>query len=161
MALKISTGSVTQMLGASGGTPEGKGIAEQFNLGVLHIFGSPRPADADTAETGTLLAIITNASGAYTAADGTNGLTFDDPVAGVLSKEPTQVWSGVGLATGTAVWYRFYPVGASVTGDSTSVARIDGSVGSGSTYDINMSSTSIVAEATQTIDTFTWTMPQA
>lgn len=160
MALKLSTGLVNQILGLAAGSPAGKGLGELFELGVLKIYGSPRPADADSTETGTLLCTITDASGTYTPADGTNGLSFDDPASGVLSKEPTQTWSGVAVASGTAVWYRFYPVGTSVTGATTTIARIDGSIGT-SGADLNMSSTSIVSGATQTVDSFTWTMPQS
>ena len=37
-----------------------------------------------------------------------NGLKFALTALGVANKDPAQAWSGIGLATGTAGWFRFY-----------------------------------------------------
>ena len=91
-----------------------------------------------------------------------NGLRWANAAAGVLTKDSTQTWSGVAVATGTAGWCRFE---AAVTDggalDSTeSVKRMDGSV-STSGAELNLSATSIVNTATQTVDTFSCTLPTA
>jgi len=129
MAFRLSTGLRNQLLGLSGGTPEGGGFGEIFTKCVIKVYTAPRPATADAAETGTLLLTLTDDGGDYTPADGTNGLDWDDPDAGVLSKSSTQTWKGTGANNGTPAWARIYPVGASVEGASTTVPRLDMSAG--------------------------------
>lgn len=126
-----------------------------FANGILEIYSGSQPADADTTESGTKLLRITVASGAVTPGVATNGLNFDAPSGGVLSKT-SAVWSGVGLATGTAGWFRFY-TNMYHTGGATTKVRFDGSV-STSGAQLNLSSVSIVEAATTTIDTFTVTL---
>lgn len=127
-----------------------------FANGILEIYSGSQPADADTAESGTKLLRITVSSGAVTPGVATNGLDFDAPSGGVLSKAAAETWSGVGLATGTAGWFRFY-TNMYHTGSGTSKVRFDGSV-STSGAQLNLSSLSIVEAATTTIDTFTVTL---
>ena len=91
-----------------------------------------------------------------------NGLRWSTTAAGVLSKKSTQTWSGVAVATGTAGWFR---IEAAVTDsgalDSVELyKRVDGAV-STSGSELNLSSTSIANTATQTIDSFTVTLPTA
>ena len=91
-----------------------------------------------------------------------NGLKWSAADAGVLSKKTTQTWSGVAAATGTAGWFR---IEAAVTDsgalDSGEVyKRIDGAVAP-SGAELDLSSLSIVNATTQTIDTFTLTLPTA
>ena len=129
-------------------------------MGCIHLYASPRPGSADDAETGTLLAIITDASLAWTVADGTNGLTFEAAVSGAVAKAIAQVWSGLGLAPGTAVWGRLYPfdAGGTVTGASTVIPRMDFSVGTFS-GDMIMGNAAIAVGATTTLDTFVLGIP--
>ena len=156
MALTLSTALTQKLLDNAAG----QGFSEIFNLGVIHLYGSPRPGSADDAETGVLLAVITDASLAYTPTDGTNGLTFEAAVANAVSKTAAQVWSGVGVAAGTAVWGRLYALDASgtITGASTTKPRMDFSVGTFS-GDMIMGNASIAVGATTTLDTFTLGLP--
>jgi hypothetical protein len=91
-----------------------------------------------------------------------NGLNWGDSAAGVLSKLPTQTWSGVAIAGGTAGWFRFE---ASVNDpgsvDSTEgIIRIDGAIGtSGAEY--NMPNLTIVSGTPQLIQGFSITFPTA
>ena len=89
-----------------------------------------------------------------------NGLKFGTSAAGVLSKLAAQTWSGAAVATGVAGWFRF--VGAvddPLTSDALALYnRLDGSIGI-SGADVNMSNTSIVAGAAQTMADFTITVP--
>lgn len=89
-----------------------------------------------------------------------NGLKMGTSVAGVLTKNATQVWSGVAGATGTAGWFRFSgSVADSGVIDSVAAeVRLDGSIAT-SGAQLNMSSTSIVSGATQTISAFPLTLP--
>lgn len=91
-----------------------------------------------------------------------NGLKFGDSAAGVLSKDDTQTWSGVAAASGTAGWFRFLGsvADAGATDSSEVFIRLDGNVAT-SGANLNLSSTTITASATQTLDTWTLTEPAA
>lgn len=105
----------------------------------------------------TLIGTDVNMSGGVTAV---NGLKFDKATAGVMDKLDSQTWSGVAASTGTAGWFRLEgPVADSGALDSTeSQVRLDGAI-STSGAQLNMSSTSITAAATQTITAFPITLP--
>ena len=140
-------------------------VKTAYTNGVIGIFGgASQPADANSAETGTLLCLITLGSGAFTAGQATNGINFGDPVDGVLSKASGETWSGNGLAaagTGTvATWFRHY-ANDYVTGASTTAVRYDGAISTASTAELQMSNTTIVDGAPVTINSFTYTPPRA
>jgi hypothetical protein len=86
-----------------------------------------------------------------------NGLNFQQAVGGVLAKEAT-TWKGDAAASGTAGWFRYVAGGNAATGASTDDVRFDGSIAT-SGGDMTLSNLSITAAATQTINTFTVTMP--
>jgi hypothetical protein len=156
MALKLSKGMTKALLDRIGG----KGFSEIFHLGAIYLYASPRPASANDAETGVLLAVITDGSLAWTPADGTNGLTFDTAVDGTVDKAAAQVWSGVGLVAGTAVWGRLVALqaGGVVTGASDVFERMDFSVGTFS-GDLIMGSAAIAVGKTVTLDEFELVLP--
>lgn len=105
----------------------------------------------------TMTATYANTSGGVTA---TNGLKFGVSTAGVLVKLATQVWSGIAGASGTAGWFRFTGSVADtgVIDSAATEMRMDGAI-STSGAQLNMSSTSITAAATQTISSFPITLP--
>ncbi len=143
--MKASTGLRNKMLDTSA-------FRTFMNLGFVKIYSGAVPADADAALGGaTLLCTISNNSTGV-------GLTMAAAAAaGVLSKTVAEVWSGVNAASGTASFYRH--VAAGDTGAlSTTEARIQGTVGTAGA-DMNLTSTALVAAATQTIDFYTVTFP--
>jgi hypothetical protein len=140
--------------GANGGS-----LDEMLRNGVIEIYTGTQPTTADLAESGTKLLRITLASGAFIAGTATNGLNLATAVAGVSSKEAAEVWSGVGLAAGTAGWFRYYS-NAYVTGASTTAERFDGVCGVG-TGELRMSTLTVALGATSTVDTGTITQPAA
>lgn len=89
-----------------------------------------------------------------------NGLKWGTSIGGVLVKLAAQVWSGSAVASGTAGWFRFVgSVADSGVNDSVGTEfRMDGSI-STSGAQLNMSSTTITAGATQTISSFPITLP--
>ena len=112
------------------------------------------------------LTTVTATYGGGTVAGGVvpvNGLIFGSPVAGVIAKLSTQVWSFNGIAVGTAGWARFVAseadAGAIVSG-APYYPRMDLSVAV-SGADLNLSSISIAVAAPNTIDTFAITVPAA
>lgn len=151
MSLQLSTGLRNGMLNSTGFT-------EAFNDGTIYIYSGPQPTNADAAVQGTLLLQITVNNGAWSAGSPTNGLGFDAPSAGVISKAAAEVWRGLGVATGTAGWFRLCGNAADAGGSSTTLPRLDGSVAV-SGGDMNLSSISIVTSAPTTIDVFQFTLP--
>ena len=140
-------------------TSVSKAFKDIFRNAVIRIYSGSVPADADADEgAGTLLLEISKDSVAITPGTSTNGLNFDAIVAGVLSKN-ADVWSDVGIATGTAAWWRMYDNGR-IIGASSVAKRCDGLVGT-SGVTLILSSTSIVLGATTTLDTANFTMPKA
>lgn len=137
---------------------KGGSLADIFKDGVLYLYTGTQPASASYASTSsTLLAIFTNNGGTFVPGSPENGLRFGVSSLGVMSKDASQVWQSVAIASGTAGWFRLCANPADSGALSTSLPRIDGSVGtSGSQLD--MTSTTITLGATYTIDTFTITL---
>lgn len=148
MTVRFSTGLRNAIMDA--------GFKPSMDGGTMHFYSGTQPADADSAETGTLLLKVTEASGTHTPGIATNGLDWLAAVAGVAAKAAV-VWSGAGTAANTAGWFRFYDVDVD-TGVSTTAVRFDGSIGT-SGADLNIGNTSIEISATTTVDTFSVTQP--
>lgn len=155
MAVRLSTGMRNKILG------DGSGASMQDLLagGVLRFYSGAQPSSADLTESGTLLLEVSAASATFvpdTGSGSTNGLNFSNASSGSMSKDAT-VWSGVGVADGTAGYARFYDA-TRTTGASTTAVRMDLSISS-SGAQIIMSSAVIVTSATTTIDTFVIDLP--
>jgi hypothetical protein len=156
--LKFSTGLKNQMLGAIKGA-----VPATYSLehGVARLYTGSQPASADNAATGTLLVQFTVGSGAFTAGVATNGLTFE-VTAGVIRKfsdeNSSEIWSGIGLADGTAGWIRFCGNAEDDGGASTTLPRIDCRV-STSGAECNLPNLAIVTGATVTLDSFSAAFP--
>lgn len=141
---------------------KGGSLKDIFKDGILKIYNGTQPSSPDSSIGGaTPLVEITVASGTWVAGSPENGLEFGTASSGAIAKS-SAVWSGTVASSGTAGWFRFY-ANASDAGaaDSTHIyPRIDGSVGT-SGRELNMSSTSLTAAATVTIDTFEITLPES
>lgn len=91
-----------------------------------------------------------------------NGLLFGVPATEVLGKKTGQTWSGVAVADGVAGWFRFYAssVDAGALDSGAVFKRLDGNIAtSGAT--MNMSNTTIVTSAVQTITAVALTQPES
>ncbi len=117
----------------------------------INFYSGAQPASADDVATGTLLATISDNSGA-------GGLDFGESDGGVISKDLAQIWNGDAGATGTAGWFRCYQDGDDPSAANIVKARFDGAIAV-SGGELNMSSTSVVSGAKQTISIFTYTQP--
>lgn len=118
------------------------------------------------ATTETTLGVATNGGSSTTfggtgspsaGTDAVNGLNWQVPVDGVMAKEST-VWQAEAVATGTAGYFRFEADPSDDQGASTTLRRFDGSIAT-SGADMNISSTSITSGATETINTYSITIP--
>jgi len=86
----------------------------------------------------------------------TNGLYLALAASGAITKHASQTWSGVGIADGTAGWFRFYGAATDAGGISTTLPRLDGRIAT-SGAELNLSNTSIVVGAAQSITAFSIT----
>lgn len=113
-------------------------VTVHANSGFLRIYDGTQPADADTAiTTQVLLAELTF-----------NATAFGAAVNGVATANAITADSSAN-ATGTATWHR------AVRSNGTSVLW-DGSVGT-SGADLNLNTTSIVAGASVSVSSYTYT----
>jgi hypothetical protein len=145
--INLSTGAKTMLLTTGS-------LNSIFTTGCIYVYSGAKPADADSAVTGTLLGKITKDGAAWTAGSATNGLTFTSPaVLGVLSKS-SDTWKLAGSAIGTAGWARFVGNATDAGGSSTSLPRMDFDVGTTSGV-LQLTSISVTATSITTIDTFT------
>lgn len=152
MAERLSTGFVN----AVNATGSVKSVMAD---GVIYIYSGTQPATADAVESGTLLMVITVNAGAFTPGSATNGLEMGTSTDGVLSKAAGETWKGVGLAaagTGTtAGWYRWYS-NARTQGASTSAIRVDGAIGTTSSYEMQLTNNVIVEGGELILQTFNY-----
>ena len=154
MTVKLSTLCANYLLGVSTGTHDEKSFRLLFAGGFLDIYSGSRPANADTAESGTILVAIRASAGSSTG--GRTGLNWAaDAASGVLAKASAQTWNGEAKNSGTATWFRFYTSGYTTGANGIC---FDGDIAT-SGADLNMSNTTITDGATTTIDTFTVTLP--
>lgn len=145
MALEASTGLRNQMLDTAA-------LRDILDLGFIKIYAGTVPATADDALGGATLLVTISVSG------GGTGLTFEAAaVSGVIEKKSSETWSGTNAATGTATFYRHIAVGDDGT-SSTTQARIQGLVATAGA-ELNLSDTSLVSAATQTIDFYSIALP--
>ena len=156
MAERFSTGHANMVCEA---------VKTAYANGVLAIFGgASQPADCNSAETGTLLCLVTLNSGAFTPGVATNGLEFGTVADGALPKASGETWSGTVLAaasTGTtATWFRFYD-NTYTTGASTTAKRFDGAISTSSAAELPMANPVLVSGAPLVISSFTVTLPRS
>jgi len=145
MTLRLSTGLRNATANA---------VALALRYGEIDIYSGAQPATADAAPTGTLLGTVTIGTAGATG----TGLEFSASSNGTISK--TGTWQFTGAATGTAGWFRFRGDAADNGSSSTTLVRLDGSIGTAGA-DMVMNTTSITTGAVTTIDTFSLTIPAA
>ena len=110
-----------------------------------------------TCSGGDLSATDVNIGTAVAGVASVNGLVYGAMTSGVLAKG-SGAWSGVNSASGTATHFRILGSVADAGASSTTLCRIQGTCGiSGADY--NMSTTTLTAAATHTVDNFTLTVP--
>lgn len=157
--IEVVSGTLTvEAAGAavSVATAVGGSFSDCLRNGVIRIFPGTQPASADATEGVSHIVEVSLNSGVFVVG-GVNGINLNGSVSGTISKEPTEIWSGIGVDTNTAGWFRFYDKDR-VVGASTVAVRWDGAIGQ-SGAQLNMSNTSIVTGTTTTIDSLAITMP--
>ena len=154
MTIRFSTGLRTGMLNATG-------LQEALANGKLKLFSGPQPATADAAEQGTLLCEGTLAGGTFVHGTSTNGINFGTATSAVIDKAAAETWSGTADASGVIGWFRLVGNPSDAGASSTTLARIDGNVGT-SGADLNIANVTMVADETPVgISEFEFTFPAA
>lgn len=151
MTVKLSTGARNNLAGPLG-------FGAMFEKGVIYIYSGPQPLSPDNAVAGTLLGIVTKDGLPFVFGTATNGLSFDPPAAGAVSKAAADTWKFAGLAAGTAGWFRLMGNAADALGASAVLPRLDGSIGT-SGADLNLSNINVVVGAPNTVDVFQFEFP--
>jgi len=122
-----------------------RAIRDIFYKGFINIYVGSQPGTPDNAPGSTLLCTIYS--------DGSSaGLSFEEAVAGTITKKSTETWSGTAVATGTAGWWRLITPGDDGSGNTTD-ERLDGAIAT-TGAELNMASLTIVINAIQSISTF-------
>ncbi len=152
MTVLYSTGLINKLFGEQGVETGANGLKGLMKNGVIRVYSGAQPADADSVPTGTLLGSITTAGLSFTEGTATNGLQLLAPVGRTVSKAAS-VWTYTGVAAGTMGWFRFQANAVDDDSVSTSLVRIDGSVGITS-GDMRVTSVTSAIASTATIDTF-------
>jgi len=147
MAFQFSTGLKNGILGTSS-------LSTLLTDGYIKLYAGTMPATADGAlGAAVLLNTYSDASGSGAG----NGLEFDAPDSGGISKQTGQVWSGLSVAAGTATFFRY--IQQADTGvDSPTQVRVQGTVG-GAGADMFVQTAAISDATTYTIDYFTIVIP--
>lgn len=153
MSIRFSEGLRDMMLGSAD-------LKTAFTDGVLRIYSGVQPTSAVDAISGTLLLEITESGGAFAHGSPTNGLEFDAPSAGIISKAVAETWVGNGITNGTAGWARLSANPLDDGTSTTTLARIDLAVAK-TGGDLNLSNTTITAGAPTTVDIFQLTMAES
>jgi hypothetical protein len=145
MTVKASTGLRNYMLD-TGSAKAG------LNLGFIKIYAGVEPATADASlGSATLLCTLSNNS------TGT-GLTLEAAAAaGIILKNAAETWSGNNVAGGVAAFYRHVAPG-DTGASSTTERRVQGSIATAGA-DMNMSNTTLVNGAPQTLDYYAVALP--
>lgn len=120
---------------------------------LVKIYSGTAPASADDAiPGGAALLCVVSVDGAGT------GVTFEaSATAGLLLKAGAEQWQGANVTNGTASWFRLVKTADDGT-LSTTALRLQGSVALAG-GDLNITDTSLVSGATQTVDYFSVLMP--
>jgi hypothetical protein len=151
--LKLSTGDRQAVLTA-------RKIA--YNDGIIGIWSGQAPANPKDAETGAILVWITQNGLVFTPGQPDNGLSFDiithEEATSYLNKTAGEVWQGPGLARGQAGYFRLYD-NSRITGESAIATRLQGTVGTTSSADLQLASVDIKEGVPVTIDNFVIEQP--
>jgi hypothetical protein len=129
--------------------------------GVIGVFSGAIPSNADAVPVGTLLGLITLNGDAFTPGSPTNGINFSSDISFEnslwgLNKATLETWKFTASANGTAGWFRHFANAADDNSSSTTLRRIDGTVGgTGSNADLILPTLTITTGmAKMTIDTY-------
>lgn len=150
MTIRLSSGLCSAMI-----TSYGLGAMMQY--GHIRLFTGSQPASANNAQTGTLVAVITDGGVSPPApGDTAGGLLFEaGDIPGTLAGRGT--WMMKGVAAGVPGWWRFVWNSEDTGADSMEMPRIDGAIGESVSMPPGM--TAVTALTNAYVPRFAITMP--
>lgn len=129
--------------------------------GTIGVYGGSLPSSADAAPVGTLLGWITKDGNAFTPGSATNGVNMDTDITNEdgfywIKKASAETWKFTAVAAGTAVWFRHFANPVDSGAISTTLYRVDGTIGSdGSGAEMILPTLTItIGMPKMTVDTF-------
>lgn len=162
-ALTVTPAPVTEDAGPIFAIANGLGgsLRDVFRNGVLRFYTGTQVANADTAVgASTLLLEMTESGGIFVAGSPDNGLNLDVPANGAISKLTTETWKATGLASGTMGWCRLCANAEDTGLESTTLPRIDMSVGGTSSgADCLVATTAVVLDKVYYANDLTFNFP--
>lgn len=162
--LYLPTGSVNTAEAGAAGTAiciaQGGSLFDLMLHGVIDVYSGSIPSSPDNAVSGTKLARLTVNGGAWAAGSHTNGIVLGAAASGQVDKDTADTIQGDGLIPGTAGWFRWKSNISDADGLSTTAYRIDGTVGTTSSYDMVVPTTAVTAGVPYTLYSLLTTFPQ-
>lgn len=119
MPARMSTGFINLL---------GNAIVTGLTDGVIRFYNGSQPADANYAPSGDLIGSATQDGGAFTNGSATNGLELTN-TNGVLTIKSGENWIFKSVQAGTVRWARFEANADDDDSESTTLVRLDLSVG--------------------------------
>lgn len=131
-----------------------------ITLTAQYGFGATANGMVVLTTTTTLGAANVNIGSAVLGVSAINGLNWDMTAAGVISKDASELWEGLAVATGTAGWFRFEasPLDSGVLDSTEAFPRLDGAIGT-SGAELNLGNTAFVITVPQIVTSFQLTFP--
>lgn len=151
MTIRVSTKFKELILGPSS-------FESIFNGGRIVIFTGAQPISADYPIQGTAIADVTTNGSAWVPNGSPAGLNFARDGAWATAA-PGAFWRLTGVAAGTAGWFRLFGKVLDSGDYSFETARMDGTVGITSAFDLRLPTTAITSGYTIPIQQFLFSFP--
>jgi len=150
-----AAGTIFALAAATGGS-----LRDVMRNFVMREYSGSQPASPDNAVgTATLLVEYTNNGGTFAHGAAANGLNFDAASANVIATAAGETPKGTGLANGTAGWIRLCANPADNGLASTTLDRIDMTVGTTSGVDALVATTAIQLGKVYYLNSGSFTFP--
>ncbi len=133
-------------------------MESMLRYGKILFFSGSRPSNADIAPSGTKLMEITLNRGTFTAGSTSNAIVWTAGE-GAISMPDSASWEGLGVAAGTIGYAMItdnFATELDDTDNSVNAVRAYLTAGVGSSYEINLSSTTISKGSPEKLSELTW-----
>lgn len=145
MTIRISTGLAKYMLDTGN-------VKQALTNCHIDFYSAAQPASPDDPPNGTYLGTASLNGDPFVEGSETNGINFGNAVGRVLSKSSVETWKIKFTATGTISSFRIKANAVDNNLASTTLIRIDGSCGIGTSFDMQFANLDAVPNKIVTID---------
>jgi hypothetical protein len=145
MTIRISTGLAKYMLDTGN-------VKQALTNCHIDFYSGTQPASPDDPPNGTYLGMATLNGDPFVEGAAANGLNFGAVTGRVLSKSTVETWKIKFTATGTVASFRIKANATDNNLASTTLIRIDGSCGIGTSFDMQFANLDAIPNKIVTID---------